>query len=82
MLLKIFNRGEVNILDKSLYLDILHNKGLTCEKLAEYMKISRNALSKKLNGHIALYVKDIILMCEFAGIDNAETICKIFYISC
>ena len=40
MVLRFLYRREVNILDKALYLDILHSKGLTCENLANFMHIS------------------------------------------
>ena len=53
-------------------------KGYTQERLAKEMGISKNTLSKKINGYGSFTVSEVILICDILGIYTDAEKCQIF----
>lgn len=48
--------------------------GKTQKEVAEYLKISENALSSKMNGRTTFLVTEANMISEFLGLTNQEKI--------
>ena len=66
------------MIDRNLLRAKIVERGYTQERLAKEMGISKNTLSKKINGYSSFTVSEVILICDILGIDTDAEKCQIF----